>query len=56
MLTAQFKVLRTRYENGTFVSDDDHELLSNLFNNAEFEVKGLIKTNILPLWRPAPQH
>jgi len=44
--------LRHRLERNTLV-DDDHDSLKDLFNKAEAEVKQLIKTNILPLWRPA---
>jgi len=48
-----YRELRKRHEEGRFVPSDHHDTLSGLFRIAEAEVSALIKTNILPLWRPS---
>lgn len=53
VLTQQFASLRRMFENRHLLTEQDQAVLKNLFNAAEYEVKALIKTNILPLWRPA---
>jgi len=53
VLLSSFKEIKRRFEAGSFNSDDDEETLHNIFNGAEYEVKALIRTNILPLWRPS---
>lgn len=53
VLIQEFTTFKKLNEQGGFIADEHFESLKHLFGAAEAEVKALVRTNILPLWKPA---
>lgn len=54
VLLSTFAALKKHDDQGTFDSSLENAVsLRTLFNAAEHEVKAIVRSNILPLWRPS---
>jgi len=50
-ILSKFSALKTQHTDGKLTAED--KTLKSIFDVAEMEIKLLLRTNILPLWRPS---